>query len=204
MSFFPGKADAEEFTAGERFEANGLTYNGPAIYLKNVQIHECSFTYYGAVTGASANFSKGSNMEDEMSGQGKGEPTPQVSAQEVLSKMVELSGDNALSLDCFLKGMDIETFKDRLNVALSEKNKALSEANVELTKEIEGLKAQIVSLKKENDDAVHAGAGDSAGQNDFIKLSQAYAKEHKVSLSTAMSTISVERPEVYAKFTGRS
>jgi hypothetical protein len=202
MSFFPGKAEVEEFGAGERFEANGQTYNGPIVFLKGVQIHECSFTYYGAVNGASAEFSKGSNMEDVMSGQGKGEPMPQISAQEVLSKMVELSGDKTLSLDCFLKGMDIETFKDRLNVALSEKNKSLSETNVELSKQVVELQKQIEDLKKAGDDKLHAGAG--AGQPDFINLSQAYAKENKVSLSIAMSAISKSHPDVYAKFTGRS
>jgi hypothetical protein len=205
MSFYPNKSSTvQEVSDDETLEANGRTYEGPLVFLSGAQIHESSFTYYGAVDGARAEFSQ-SNKEDSMSGQEKGgEPTPQISAQDVLSKMVELSGDKAFATDCFLKGVGIEEFKDRLNVSLSEKNKELSETNVELSKEIVELKKEIDNLKKASDDSIHAGADGGAPDLDFVQLSQKYAKDHGVSLSQAMSIVSVEHADVYAKFTRRS
>lgn len=204
MSFYPNKATVTEVDEGISLEANGRTYEGPLLYLTNTQIHESSFTYYGAVNGASAEFSKESDEEESMSGQGKGDvPTPQKSAQDVLSEMVQLSGDKSFATDCFLKGMEMDEFRTRHSVALSEKNKELSEQNVSLAEEVVNLKKEIDSLKAENDDNVHAGQSDVA-ELDFVQLSQEYAKENSVSLSEAMSVVSVEKPAVYAKFTGRS
>jgi len=205
MSFYPSKGKVQEIDSGEVLEANGRKYDGPLYFIEDGEVHESSFTYYGAVNGACAEFSKESNQEVSMSGQGKGgEQTPQQpSAQEVLSKMVELSGDKAFATDCFLKGVGIEEFKDRLHVSLSEKNKDLSETIVELKKENDALKAEIVELKNGNDDGIHAGKGDLKTM-DYIELSKKYAKDHGVSLSKAMSVVSAENPDLYAKFTGRS
>ena len=203
MSFYPSKGKITEVDSDETIEANGRTYEGPLLFIENAQIHESSFTYYGAVTGASAEFSKGSK-EVIMSGQGKGDvSTPQKSAQDVLTEMVQLSGDKAFATDCFLQGMSVETFKDRLNVSLSEKNKELGEQVKTLTEEVVSLKKERDELKKQNDDAIHAGTSD-VKELDFVQLSQQYAKEKGVSLSEAMSVVSFEQPEVYAKFTGRS
>jgi len=204
MKFDPSVAMVKFYDYDETFEANGREYEGPAYFMKDVALIESSFTHYGAVNGASAEFSKESK-EVSMSGQGKGGESPQKSAQDVLAQMVELSGDKSFATDCFLKGMDMDEFKSRHAVALSAKNQELETANAELATEIVELKKEIVELKKENDDNLNAG-GDATphAEKDFITLSKDYAKEHSVSISDAMAVISSEKPELYAKLHRRS
>lgn len=201
ICFFMEESRYEDIPEGDSIELHGETIEGPVRVIRATKVKEVSFTHYGAVPGTSTDFSATSIKEENMPGKREGgdAPTPANSERELLGRMIQLSGDKAFAAECFSEGMNEGVFMDKL-IAKFKKDLGDSQAEVvELTKERDKAKQKVVELQQEIDNSVHAGSngGDTKG---FMALSEEYATNHRVSLSTAMAEISRLHPDVHEKF----
>ena len=205
LAFNLGAARIEEVGEDADSKVNGQKFDGPGHIVREAQLYECSFTFWGAVPGTEVAFSdnkdevevsifsttvsgKGENMSEELKGtkdEGRAESLG------MFKKMNELCEDKVFVAECFAKGLTLEQFQ-------SELLKKLSDESAQLRKERDELKA-----KSKSEGAAPVGFSAAAApapepeKLGFVESARKMAKEEKISFCAAASRLAAKDPALY-------
>lgn len=196
LAFDMASAVIEEVGANAKTTVNGQEFSGPGVIVRKCQLHECSFTYFGAVPGAAASFSQQMVpvsvffQEAAMADPIEVSKAADAARAETLAnfkRFTQLCPENpAFVAEQFAKGASVEAFLVELSARRAAKIAELQKPPVG---------AQPASFSGTGD----APATPATPEKGFIELSRDLAKAESLTLRDAMSKLARTQPELYAK-----
>lgn len=196
LAFDMKSAVIEEVGANAKTTVNGKEFAGPGVIVRKCQLHECSFTYFGAVPGAAASFSQQMVpvsvffQEAAMPDQTELSKAAEAARAETLAnfkRFTELCPEDPVFVSAqFAKGSSVEAFLVELSARRAAKIADLQKPPVGSTP------------------ANFSATGDSpatppAPEKGFIELAREIAKTESLTLREAMSKLARTQPDLYAK-----
>lgn len=207
LAFDLGAARIERVGDDAKTEVNGQKFDGPGHIVREAQIYETSFTFFGAVPGTEVAFNdkknevvvevfstifseKGEVMSEDLK---KNPEDGKAEALGLFKRMNELCEDKAFVAECYEKGMALDQFQSELLKRLQGEKSALSKQVEDLRKAPVPTGAPAVSFNGQQAAAPEA-------QLDFVAQAKKLAKEEKIGFTAAASRLAKEDKALYANY----